>query len=147
MDEYCLPQKIMDVNYLSMPKCIQHRHQHLEREKSSRVGDCWVVHSLNLGQDGRDLQTQFRVLLFSWMKKSIFLVNVYTYNSIGFLWCSTHSIMTTESSHTIIQSSEDRPTHFTYACMRVIVRRAGLLWSQQDFEWLWSVPLSSASLY
>ena len=22
-----------------------------------------------------------------------------------------------------------------------IVRRAGLLWSQQDFEWLWSVPL------
>ena len=29
----------------------------------------------------------------------------------------------------------------------IIVRRAGLLWSQQDFEWLWSVPLSSASLY
>ena len=29
----------------------------------------------------------------------------------------------------------------------LIVRRAGLLWSQQDFEWLWSVPLSSASLY
>ena len=29
----------------------------------------------------------------------------------------------------------------------VVVRRAGLLWSQQDFEWLWSVPLSSASLY
>ena len=28
-----------------------------------------------------------------------------------------------------------------------IVRRAGLLWSQQDFEWWWSVPLSSASLY
>ena len=30
---------------------------------------------------------------------------------------------------------------------RLFVRRAGLLWSQQDFEWLWSVPLSSASLY
>ena len=29
----------------------------------------------------------------------------------------------------------------------VVVRCAGLLWSQQDFEWLWSVPLSSASLY
>ena len=25
--------------------------------------------------------------------------------------------------------------------MVVIVRRAGLLWSQQDFEWRWSVPL------
>ena len=24
---------------------------------------------------------------------------------------------------------------------RFIVRRAGLLWSQQDFEWRWSVPL------
>ena len=30
---------------------------------------------------------------------------------------------------------------------RVIVRLAGLLWSQQDFEWWWSVPLSSALLY
>ena len=29
----------------------------------------------------------------------------------------------------------------------IIVRRAGLIWSQQDFEWWWSVPLSSASLY
>ena len=29
----------------------------------------------------------------------------------------------------------------------VIVRRAGLMRSQQDFEWWWSVPLSSASLY
>ena len=29
----------------------------------------------------------------------------------------------------------------------VIVRRAGLIWWQQDFEWWWSVPLSSASLH
>ena len=26
-------------------------------------------------------------------------------------------------------------------CQLVIVRRAGLLWSQRDFEWRWSVPL------
>ena len=26
-------------------------------------------------------------------------------------------------------------------CHAIIVRRAGLLWSQQDFEWRWSVPL------
>ena len=26
-------------------------------------------------------------------------------------------------------------------CEYLIVRRAGLLWSQQDFEWRWSVPL------
>ena len=32
---------------------------------------------------------------------------------------------------------------FTICCCHcsVIVRRAGLLWSQQDFEWRWSVPL------
>ena len=24
---------------------------------------------------------------------------------------------------------------------KIVVRRAGLLWSQQDFEWRWSVPL------
>ena len=35
----------------------------------------------------------------------------------------------------------------TYKNTSFIVRRAGLLWSQQDFEWLWFVPLSSASLY
>ena len=34
-----------------------------------------------------------------------------------------------------------------FALLSLIVRRAGLLWSQQDFEWWWSVPLSSASLY
>ena len=25
--------------------------------------------------------------------------------------------------------------------LMIVVRRAGLLWSQQDFEWRWSVPL------
>ena len=34
---------------------------------------------------------------------------------------------------------------FTIGC--IIVRRAGLMRLQQDFEWWWSVPLSSASLY
>ena len=36
-------------------------------------------------------------------------------------------------------------TFFTFVMLlkwaAVIVRRAGLLWSQQDFEWRWSVPL------
>ena len=30
---------------------------------------------------------------------------------------------------------------FVQKSMYFIVRRAGLLWSQQDFEWRWSVPL------
>ena len=30
---------------------------------------------------------------------------------------------------------------FPCVCLCFIVRRAGLLWSQQDFEWRWSVPL------
>ena len=36
---------------------------------------------------------------------------------------------------------------FSMDVTSVIGRRAGLLLSQQDFEWWWSVPLSSASLY
>ena len=34
-----------------------------------------------------------------------------------------------------------RYTDSIYLMIYVIVRRAGLLWSQQDFEWRWSVPL------
>ena len=30
---------------------------------------------------------------------------------------------------------------FTLATASLVVRRAGLLWSQQDFKWRWSVPL------
>ena len=53
--------------------------------------------------------------------------------------------------HGVIMTTNDKqnlgaaglPTLHTH----IFVRRAGLLWSQQDFEWLWSVPLSSASLY
>ena len=30
---------------------------------------------------------------------------------------------------------------FSQVTVELIVRRAGLLWSQQDFEWRWSVPL------
>ena len=33
------------------------------------------------------------------------------------------------------------PVDFIYGCLCLIVRRAGLLLSQQDFEWRWSVPL------
>ena len=36
--------------------------------------------------------------------------------------------------------SKPKPVDFTIRT-NVIVRRAGLLWSQQDFEWRWSVPL------
>ena len=31
--------------------------------------------------------------------------------------------------------------HWGILWQNIIVRRAGLLWSQQDFEWRWSVPL------
>ena len=33
------------------------------------------------------------------------------------------------------------PANYAHSSCLVIVRRAGLLWSQQDFEWRWSVPL------
>ena len=34
-----------------------------------------------------------------------------------------------------------RPKGVTRHKRALVVRRAGLLWSQQDFEWRWSVPL------
>ena len=40
----------------------------------------------------------------------------------------------------LLSSAECWMNCYTELC-RVIVRRAGLLWSQQDFEWRWSVPL------
>ena len=36
---------------------------------------------------------------------------------------------------------ESGPWWLMMASLLVVVRRAGLLWSQQDFEWRWSVPL------
>ena len=41
--------------------------------------------------------------------------------------------------HEIIVRKFRNPPRIIRNC--VIVRRAGLLWSQQDFEWRWSVPL------
>ena len=35
----------------------------------------------------------------------------------------------------------DLRCHHTHYDITIIVRRAGLLWSQRDFEWRWSVPL------
>ena len=44
-------------------------------------------------------------------------------------------------------SADKRCSDYIWVINNLIVRRAGLMRSQQDFEWWWSVPLSSASLY
>ena len=38
-------------------------------------------------------------------------------------------------------SADRRCSNYIWVINKFIVRRAGLLWSQQDFEWRWSVPL------
>ena len=38
-------------------------------------------------------------------------------------------------------SADRRCSNYFWVINNFIVRRAGLLWSQQDFEWRWSVPL------
>ena len=38
-------------------------------------------------------------------------------------------------------SADRRSSKYIWVINNFIVRRAGLLWSQQDFEWRWSVPL------
>ena len=41
----------------------------------------------------------------------------------------------------VILHSTEVSSIITWVCSLLIVRRAGLLWSQQDFEWRWSVPI------
>ena len=44
-------------------------------------------------------------------------------------------------NHHLKQQSPNHELHIGDVFICIIVRRAGLLWSQQDFEWRWSVPL------
>ena len=44
-------------------------------------------------------------------------------------------------SYVYLSISEHWVGNATQHSVTIIVRRAGLLWSQQDFEWRWSVPL------
>ena len=48
-------------------------------------------------------------------------------------------VITNLVQRTGVTSALHEPTHMYLTCF--VVRRAGLLWSQQDFEWRWSVPL------
>ena len=85
----------------------------------------------------------------SWMKMYEF--------QLRFHWNLFPSVQLTKSQHWMVQVMAWRRTgnkplpepmltvHWRiYAALggdEFIVRRAGLLWSQQDFEWRWSVPL------
>ena len=48
---------------------------------------------------------------------------------------------TRQTNHTHNAWDKLHPISYYSNETSIIVRRAGLLWSQQDFEWLWSVPL------
>ena len=58
-------------------------------------------------------------------------------------WCfSTRaSVARVLSTHPCVSNCFGGEQHEATASNGVVVRRAGLLWSQQDFEWRWSVPL------
>ena len=65
----------------------------------------------------------------------------------GWTWISNHvlqrSLKWNYSSigQPFTSKCEHISAEWSFHSARVIVRRAGLLWSQQDFEWRWSVPL------
>ena len=63
-------------------------------------------------------------LIFMWL----YLSFMYSYFALK----KTNNHQTSNIRHTKSQS---------FYVSHLIVRRAGLLWSQQDFEWRWSVPL------
>ena len=53
----------------------------------------------------------------------------------------THSQTEPWTPHYTMRHATGWPLLGLLSWYLVIVRRAGLLWSQQDFEWRWSVPL------
>ena len=71
-----------------------------------------------------------------WKFNVLHLTSLYTKTSEVW-WChiALRNLMTVESCHGL------SPVWCRATRWSVVVRRAGLLWSQQDFEWRWSVPL------
>ena len=63
------------------------------------------------------------------------------------MFCTAREWLTQHMNQTLIKIkkthhiSPSRSSQVSRHQIGVIVRRAGLLWSQQDFEWRWSVPL------
>ena len=55
-----------------------------------------------------------------------------------FMWYLCNDTMAFSPSNPV---KSVRPLILELSDQRIVVRRAGLLWSQQDFEWRWSVPL------
>ena len=72
--------------------------------------------------------------------RSYVYIYIYIYASIGLNASSIFKI-TRKITLTMKLYRHHTPLYVNRHCMLLIVRRAGLLWSQQDFEWRWSVPL------
>ena len=81
-------------------------------------------------------------LIFSSRENTICLVNCvscYNMDQYHMIWrnkTTTEDRLWIHNRHPIAG-----PHRWAMGMVSVIVRRAGLLWSQQDFEWRWSVPL------
>ena len=73
--------------------------------------------------------------------KSFVVTNCVVYAlTLELFWCSFPSWLRDSAN---IHQNNPPWAHKTvrHSNQYIIVRRAGLLWSQQDFEWRWSVPL------
>ena len=80
--------------------------------------------------------------LFKWILKVV--VNV----SVSLQWLACWSLISSRKYHLVYLEipcitfkTEKSFIAHPWIQRPVVVRRAGLLWSQQDFEWRWSVPL------
>ena len=76
----------------------------------------------------------WRLVTFPHQRKYLHVVHHHKY--------SNYSVMTKSLATVYIQPTDRNPICWSPSGNNIfIVRRAGLLWSQQDFEWRWSVPL------
>ena len=68
-----------------------------------------------------------------------YLLNKNSRIVVGLVRCLDANVTWRDRNPTILSRSVMVLILASWLCL--IVRRAGLLWSQQDFEWRWSVPL------
>ena len=131
--------------------------KNLENNVCTRVTNCFNAHKRVIlvfipelrNNEGNKYQNNTQVSAETFCHESTYIILFLTWHKESINDEKTRSLHMVYVSHSLGFHCPACRTSLiaTRFWVVMIVRRAGLLWSQQNFEWLWSVPLSSASLY
>ena len=109
-------------------------------QMSSNAENVWLRHHVNLQRTWMIIVTMGnRKCERYWLHCHNIRFSTVRYSAVGYIINTVSNDITSILADKIRSINSTRqPSEMTRT---VIVRRAGLLWSQQDFEWRWSVPL------